>query len=183
MNVQFADGLLHFKDGSGTAYRSGMGIDYSKTAESQNEKNSMWHSMMSDKEAEDGMTEGQAMARGLKFGWDNIFESDGGKDLGKLGQGLHALQDAIAHEGARTSDHLGFNWSSIKKFGKDLYGSTAEAEKLTKSALIVLDVINGKKDNLKSGDTLDLRGMSSNQFKQFLDGLLKLGFKGTVKNE
>ena len=93
------------------------------------------------------------------------------------------MQDAIAHGGAKTSDHLGFNWSSFKKFGKDLYGSTGEAEKLTKSALIVLDVINGKKDNLKSGDTLDLRGMSSGQMKQFLDGLLKLGFTGTIKNE
>jgi RHS repeat-associated protein len=49
-----------------TAYRTG--IDYSKTAESQDEKNSIWHSMMSDKEAEDGITEAQAMNRGLKFG-------------------------------------------------------------------------------------------------------------------
>ena len=129
------------------------------------------------------MTEDQTMARGLKFGWDNIFESDGGKDLGKLGQGLHVLQDAITHGRVKTSDHLGHNLSSLKKFGKDLYSSTAEAEKLTKSALIVLDVINGKNENLKSGDTLDLGGMSGDQLKQFLGGLLKLGFTGTVKNE
>jgi len=37
--------------------------------------------------------------------------------------------------------------------------------------------------NFRGSLQLDLRGMSSNQFKQFLDGLLKLGFKGTVKNE
>lgn len=43
--------------------------------------------MMSDKEAESGMTREQATARGLKFGQDNIFSSDGGKDLGKFEQG------------------------------------------------------------------------------------------------
>jgi RHS repeat-associated protein len=33
--VRFADGLLHLKDGGTTAYRSGMGNDYSKTKMSQ----------------------------------------------------------------------------------------------------------------------------------------------------
>ncbi len=163
-----------------TAYRKD--INYSKTAESQDEKNSRWHSMMSDEESENGMKEQQAMERGLKFGWDNIFASNAGKDLEKLGQGIHALQDAIAHKGAKTNDHLGFNLSSFKMLTNDMYGSTAEAEKLTKSAFIVLDVINGKKNNLKDGDSLDLRGMSSSQLNQFLNGLVKLGFTGKVNN-
>lgn len=62
------------------------------------------------------MTEQQSLDRGLKFGLDNIFGSDGGKDLGKLGQGIHALQDAIAHREASTNNHLGWNASSFGNF-------------------------------------------------------------------
>ncbi|MDR6528987.1 hypothetical protein J2787_004428 [Chryseobacterium rhizosphaerae] len=67
-NVHFVDGTFHLKNGSGTAYRTGVGINYSMTAKSQGEANSKWHSMMSDQEAEDGITEYQAMSRGLSFG-------------------------------------------------------------------------------------------------------------------
>jgi RHS repeat-associated protein len=166
-----------------TYYRNG--IDYSKTAESQDEKNSRWHAMMSNKEAEDGMTEDDATLRGLQFGWDNIFasvSSTGTVSLGQLGQGLHALQDAIAHRGVKTNDHLGWNWSSTKKLANDMYGSRWEAANLTKSALVVIDVLKGKKSNLKSGDRLDLRGMSSSQLNKFLQALMKQGFVGTVLN-
>lgn len=62
--------------------------------------------MMSDLEADRGMTRKEAMERGLKFGWDNIFAQEEGEDLGKLGQGIHALQDAMAHQGVKTGDHL-----------------------------------------------------------------------------
>lgn len=93
----------------------------------------MWHSMMSDAEA-----------RGLKFGWDNIFSSDGGKNLGKLGQGLHALQDAIAHNGRKTSDHLGLNFPSIGAMYNDMYGSTENAENLTRSAGVLVKLMAGK---------------------------------------
>lgn len=63
-------------------------IDYSATVESQDEKNSMWHSMRSDQKAAEGMTREQATTRGLEYGWNTIFESvyDGGTDLGKLGK-------------------------------------------------------------------------------------------------
>jgi hypothetical protein len=163
-----------------------MGIDYSKTASSQDETNSKWHAMMSDDEERNGMQEIEAMQRGLKFGWDNIFEyasSEGDSKIGNLGQGLHALQDAIAHKGVRTSDHLGLNFSSFMRLSKDMYGSQNEAGRLTRSALIVVDVLRGKKTNLKDGESLDLRGMSSRQLNQFLTSLVKLGFKGTVRNE
>lgn len=185
-NVQFVDGTLHLKNGSGTAYRTGVGINYNMTAKSQDEANSKWHSMMSDQEAEDGMTEYQAMSRGLSFGWDNIFayaNSSGDSKIGNLGQGLHALQDAIAHKGAKTDDHLGFNVSSAKKLTKDMYGSTHEAALLTKSALIVVGVIRGEKADFKKGETLDFRGMSKNQINQFVQALLKQGFQGTIKNQ
>ncbi|SFQ36559.1 hypothetical protein, partial [Parafilimonas terrae] len=73
--------------------------------------------------------------------------------------------------------------TSMKKLMNDMYRSTYEAANLTRSVLIVVDVLKGNKSNLKDGDTLDLRGMSSAQLTQFLQALLKQGFKGTVHNQ
>ncbi len=161
-------------------YRSGdEGIDYSPTAESQDEKNSMWHSMMSDEEAANGMTREQATLRGLEFGWNSIFESNG-QDLGKIGQGIHALQDAIAHKGASTNQHLGYNISSMRMMLNDMYGSQKEAAALTKTATAVIAVLQGKTTKLKDGDKLDARGMSSDQMNFFINKLSSSGFKGTI---
>ncbi len=175
--AQYIDGVLHpftnIQD-----YRSG--IDYSATEESQDEKNSVWHSMMSDNEAAGGMKEAEATARGLAFGWNKIFGSHGGKDLGQLGQGLHALQDAIAHEGVKTNDHLGPNVSSIANGLNDLYGSTKVASNLTKSALTVLNLLQGNKVTLRPGDTLDVRGMSAEQIKQVQQLLQDQGYNTSI---
>ncbi|RYU91840.1 hypothetical protein [Emticicia agri] len=138
--------------------------------------------MMSDAEAEAGMTEKQAMERGLKFGWDNIFASKG-TDLGKIGQGLHALQDAYAHKGMKTSDHLGWNISSVWQTGFiDMYSSRLQAFNITRSAIVVLDLIQGKDTNIKDGDRLNLTGMSNQQFLYIIKSLRKKGFEGTIHN-
>jgi hypothetical protein len=92
------------------------------------------------------------------------------------------LQDAIAHKGVSTNGHLGFNLSSFMKLATDMYGSKSEAANLTRSALIVVDVLKGNQSNLKDGDNLDLRGMSSGQTIQFLQALIKQGFAGTIHN-
>jgi RHS repeat-associated protein len=179
--ARFGDFMLHPLEFNPHPYRPK--IDYTKTAESQDEKNSQWHSMMSDAESNAGMTRERAMKRGLRFGWDNIFASKGGKDLGKLGQGLHALQDAIAHGGMKTNDHLGANWSSVSQtLGTDMYGSTTEASRLTWSATIVTELLQGKTVNLKDGDNLTVTGMSGKQLKQVMTLLVKQGFQGTLKN-
>jgi hypothetical protein len=135
--------------------------------------------MMSDNEAENGMTEKEAYQRGLEFGWDNIFSS-GGKDVSKIGQGIHALRDAIAHEGCKTNDHLGFNRKFFGKMMNDLYGSTETAASLTKTAVIVVGALQGKKTSLKKGDTLDIRGMSSKQTTTFFQKLIDSGFRGKL---
>ncbi len=182
--VRFADHFGHNLGAKGhLAYRKG--IDYSLTKDSQEEYNSHWHSMMSDHEADEGMSKRTAMIRGLKFGWDNIFAQETKEDLGKLGQGLHALQDAYAHKGMSTAEHLDFkNLSAWKQtFGKDMYGNTKAASQITRSAIIVLDLITGKKVHLKHGDSLNLTGMSSEQFNRIAKMLLKQGFRGTIKNE
>lgn len=155
------------------------GIDYSATSASQDEKNSVWHSMMSNQEQADGMTNEEAYKRGLEFGWKNIFDSKG-KDLGKIGQGIHALQDAIAHRGASTNEHLGKNMSSVKMMINDMYGSTTEAAALTKTATSVIGILQGKNISLKDGDKLDIRGMSKQQINTFLDKLYQSGFNGKL---
>lgn len=186
---RIADMMLHGVSPYKThlAYRFAL-IDYSVTADSQEEKNSHWHSMMSNEEAERGMTRQQSLKRGLKFGWDNIFSQKDGENLGKLGQGIHALQDAIAHEGVKTSDHLfgnsfSENFSSLKKFTNDMYGSTYKASLITNSAIIISGLVQGKNVGLKSGETLLLNGMSSNQLHLVIQLLRKQGFEGTIKNE
>jgi RHS repeat-associated protein len=163
------------------------GIDYSKTAASQDEANSTWHSMMSNAEADAGMTESQATTRGLRFGWDNIFASDGGKDLGKLGQGIHALQDAIAHGGVSTREHLfgglfdfGDNISSMGKFANDLYGSTQDADNLTRTAGILTRLMGGQEVKYKKNEELHFKGMSGSQVDKSVKLLINSGFRGTI---
>lgn len=154
--------------GHGTSHHYRYDVDYSPTAYSQDESNSKWHSMMSDAEQASGMTHGQAMERGLQFGWSNIFAQKGGLDEGKLGQGLHALQDAYAHQGASTNEHLGANKSSVEMLTNDMYGDTSKAERITMSAVTVLSLFN--KDNkgagLSDGMSLDFSGMSRRQIRE-----------------
>jgi hypothetical protein len=126
------------------------------------------------------MSEKEAMLRGLKFGWDNIFAQENGEDLGKLGQGIHALQDAFAHEGAKTNDHLGKNFQSVGMLVNDMYGSTKKAASITKSALIVSSLVQGKKVNLRDGDTLNFTGMTSEQLSRVMRIIMKRGFEGRL---
>ncbi len=165
-SVLFMDNAMH---GTNNAYRGG--IDYSKTQFSQEEWHSNWHSMMSDQEAESGMTHGQATQRGLAFGWKNIFDQQKGEDIGKLGQGLHALQDAYAHKGASTDEHLGknnlgiYNESARNMLYNDAYGNTDQADLITQSAGIVLQLFKGNTSSLQNGMSLDFTGLSSDQLK------------------
>ncbi|WP_461788704.1 RHS repeat domain-containing protein [Pedobacter sp.] len=173
----FFDSTLHPLETNDHNYRKG--IDYSKTAESQLEKNSRWHSMMSDAEAEAGMTERQALFRGLKFGWDNVFASKG-SNLEKYGQGIHALQDAVAHRGARTNHHLGVNTVSVAMFYNDLYGSTKDAEALTRSAAVVAGLMAGRNVKFEKDEIMNFQGMSGDQLESAIKLLLNKGYTGTI---
>lgn len=160
LNILGTDNFFHATDHH---YR--YDIDYSLTAKSQDESNSRWHSMMSNAEQKNGKTHGQAMRRGLEFGWSNIMAQQKGLNEGLLGQGLHALQDAYAHKGASTNEHLGFNWSSAGMVNNDMYGDTSKAELITQSAVTVLSLFNKDNNgaNLKNGMQLDFTGMSKSQ--------------------
>ncbi len=163
-SVLKVDNILH---GTNNSYRKG--IDYSKTQFSQEEWRSNWHAMMSDAEATEGMTHEEAMQRGLSFGWGNIFAQQNEQDVGKLGQGLHAIQDAYAHNDASTDEHLGVNQSSAKMMWNDMYGSTSKAELITKSAGVLLQLFEG---NTSSSRVLEKSG-----FKQTAQKAGKLIFE------
>ncbi|MCC6401606.1 MAG: hypothetical protein IT227_12655 [Flavobacteriales bacterium] len=156
-------------------------IDYSVTRNSQEEDHSHWHAMRSDAEASGGMTPEQATQRGLEYGWGKIFACQGeALNALDLGQGLHALQDAEAHFGASTNEHLGLNLSSLwhvaydsgKRGGDQLDG----AKSLTESAVRVMEIMNGGTALLKDGVQLNLRGTSVEQRGQIRQMLGKSGF-------
>jgi hypothetical protein len=186
--VLFFDNILHFTWNSynevgstGLIAKGAFYPNYDVTADSQDEANSHFHSMMSDAEAQGGLTHYESTQRGLKFGWGNVFSQEYAKDEGKLGQGYHALQDAMAHQGAASDEHLGTNWSSVKMMYNDMYGNTDMAQKLSKSAMIVYGVIADRftKRGLSNmnGKELYLPGVSDKQIER-LDAKLKAkGYK------
>jgi hypothetical protein len=145
-----------------------LNIDYNPTELSQDECNSTWHSMMSNAEQKGGMTHTEAMNRGFQFGWENIFAQKDGYDEGKLGQGLHALQDAYAHQGASTNEHLGINVSSAKMLQNDMSGNTSNADFITNSAVAVFSLLRGNSNGvgLSDGMQFNFTGMSKKQLSQ-----------------
>ncbi|MEZ4724363.1 MAG: RHS repeat-associated core domain-containing protein [Candidatus Kapaibacterium sp.] len=160
------------------------GIDYTPTSESQAESNSKWHAMMSNEEADKGMSHSEAMNRGFEFGWDNILDQSEGLDVGKLGQGLHALQDAYAHKGASTKEHLTakptsfYSVTSMYYMINDLYGETNEANHITMSAGIILQAMNGNSSvYTKNGVLLNLEGMTKMQLEKTENILQNAGFE------
>jgi RHS repeat-associated protein len=156
----------------GQRYRKG--IDYSGTAESQNtsaKENSSWHSMSADGEK---ITRSAAMKRGQAFGWGKVIEAgiEAGKNggVGKfeedspgiqaLGQGIHALQDAIAHQGTDMDNHDLINDMSPSK--QDI----TKAENAAFNSIIVAEVIGGDYRNVKNGMSVDLTGTTTGQYNQ-----------------
>ena len=166
-----------------TNYRSG--IDYSSTDLSQkNDIHNMWHSMMSDDEASKGMTQEQASKRGLEYGWDKILEGGANKDDKALGQGIHALQDAYAHEGVQNSKHTQFFTypsSFVKYTTNDAYGSTKDASTITKSAGIINKLLRGEKVEFDKNQELNFRGANNEQLFKIVNLLFESGFNGKIK--
>lgn len=158
---------------------------YSATAGSQNDDlaNVVRHAMRSSA-MNDNRSASEAITDGLRFGWDHIWkaaQSGVSSDItssfmSNFGVGLHALQDAYAHEGATMDEHLGYNFSSAGRLLYDAIGSTRNARRITESAIIVLELLKGTFSGSLHGATLDLSGMSSAQFNQIILGLEKLGY-------
>jgi RHS repeat-associated protein len=142
------------------------------------------HSMRSDSEAihhelgiSTGVSREDARLRGLKFGWDNVFEAakaggiddiyrnQGAKE--HFGIGIHALQDAYAHQGASWQEHSTSN---------DVFGTTSQAADITESAIVVIEILNGNFENYFDrrgrGMSLNLEGMGADQKLKVIGALI-----------
>lgn len=154
-------------------------FDYEITKDSQDDKHVHWHSMMSDAEANEGMSPLDASYRGLQFGWGLLFKQIGdGINGTELGQAQHAFQDADAHFGASINDHLGTNLSAIWFLGNDAGmkgGSQLTGSKsITNSSIIIMEILNGTFVNVNENTTLRLFG-TTNEQKQILNEKLNKG--------
>jgi hypothetical protein len=172
-------------------------INYKKTEFSQDTKWSgqgfnynIWHSMRSNWEKKmfdigspEGISAEHAQERGMAFGWSKIFESASYGKLSKLkmnqpgieawGQGMHALQDGMAHAGVSMSEHSVVN---------DMYGSINTAQELTNSAITVHSVMSGDMDTFnkmhKGGVAkLNLKGISQDNLRELYHAAEKQGKK------
>jgi RHS repeat-associated protein len=162
--------------------RTGNWLD-NATANSQNTASpdeSKRHSMEGDNET---IGAEAARKRGQEFGWENIFKAAesgtpdkwgvGSAAAKSFGVGVHALQDSKPHNGTKMSGH------SIKKdmaMGKDGKKAYDDAVKMTESALIIVEVLNGNFSHVQNGTTFDLSGMNADQKTKLIDALKKGNF-------
>ncbi len=176
------------------------GINYNKTADSQHEKNSRYHSMMSDAEyAREILTYKGSMERGMSFGWDKILTAaTATMDLGDFGQGLHALQDAYSHYGRSTWQHLGApyftdadrgipdNAQALYMCARDgfpqAFGVQEKTMNITMSAMIVFDLFRGQSRSLKKAlkmgvSQFDFTGMNQNQLNKVVSKFKQAGIE------
>jgi RHS repeat-associated protein len=159
-------------------------INYSGTANSQvtdykgqGYNYNIWHSMRSGwEEGNSTISSSGAMERGMQFGWNKVFESaesgslndlkGNSKGIQAFGQGLHALQDAYAHEGRSDvgASHL-YN---------DRYGDTSQAENISGSAVTVHNLLSGNYSAFKGSNKISFTatGMTNAQLSQVMKAAL-----------
>jgi len=159
----------------------GANQDYSYNSHTDQHNENIRHSMLSPEEKVFGLTEDFAMRRGMQFGWSMIFESanlalqkgekiddlkENSVEIQTLGVGVHALQDAIAHEGR---EDVGLEHLAI-----DTYGTT-DAAILSGKTGYVFALLTHDYKKLDSQETLNisLTGMNDEQRKKVLGELQK----------
>ncbi|HEY4831119.1 MAG TPA: RHS repeat-associated core domain-containing protein [Waddliaceae bacterium] len=149
----------------------------------------IWHSMRStweekqyDKGLPGGISAEQAMYRGMHFGWDNIFSSAktgklknmeiGSQAIEQFGQGVHALQDAYAHQGRADVgiSHILDDRNEVNK---------GQAIEITRSAVFTHLLISGDFETLNGKGIQDgsisitTTGMNSDQISQVINAAKK----------
>ncbi|MEP4093948.1 RHS repeat-associated core domain-containing protein [Reichenbachiella sp.] len=183
------------------SYKDNEGYLYSETANSQvtawrgkGYNYNVWHSMRSPWEKKQynarkgGISAQGAMTRGMRAGWNKVFESASRGKLSELkknsvgiqqfGQGVHALQDAYAHEGISIEEHELFDSKTIN----DRTGDTSQAVEISTSAVMVHSIISGDSDTFnnmlkKGNNSLDLKGISGGNLMRLNSEIRKNGGK------
>jgi hypothetical protein len=180
-NSKYLGYLRHPEYGYGAWLRKGWNDN--STLNSQNTASpieSKRHSMEADDES---IGSDAARVRGQEYGWENVFKAAEsgtpdawsiGSDAAKsFGVGLHALQDSKPHDGTKMSGH---NINKDMGRGREGKKAYADAMKITESALMVVEVLNGNFSNVKHGTSFDLSGMNEEQKKKFISALSKGNF-------
>jgi RHS repeat-associated protein len=182
---------MTFNGGKELKYgRFGVAYGKGKTAKSQDDTSASatWHSMRSTQDVIDGMSAKEAKERGMSFGWDMVLEAGATGDVHSLGQGIHALQDADAHEGASMHQHLGtdedgdYTSEAKKMLYNDAFGDTYDAERWSNTALTVYGLLQGDEKVIKKSldergnIKLDFTGVSDENIEKVQSALAKKGY-------
>jgi hypothetical protein len=145
--------------------------------------------MRSTQDVKDGMTSEQAKERGMSFGIDMILSAAKTGSIEDLGQGLHTLMDADAHEGASMEQHLGKNKhghytkEAKQMLYNDQFGETKDAEKWSKAGVAIFGILQGNQDVIKkltdkNGNIqLDLSGISDANIQKIQTAISEKGVK------
>ncbi len=142
--------------------RFGVHFNKGNTKDSQQDDpvHAKWHSMLSTLDVSMGVNEAEAKERGMSYGWDMVIGAGMTGSLYDLGQGVHALQDADAHEGASMNDHLGkddgsYTWSAKQMLYNDLNGNTNDAERWSNAAMTIFGLLQGDKGIINNATDRD----------------------------
>ena len=177
----------------GVTYEGGI-ADATKNSQMDDPYYVRWHSMMTDEEERNGMTHEFAKERGKDFGWDAILTGSKNKDFGLQMQGIHALQDADAHDGATMGEHLNFADHILEApymTIHDCIGFSMEAEQYTNSGLTILGllgtdqkVINSilEKNTYDGKVYIGMHGTSDENINKVRDALIEKGYKNIYLN-
>lgn len=93
-----------------------------------------------------------------------------------MGQGVHALQDAVAHAGTDMAHHS--TWQDIHP-GKKTW---EEATNVTEGAILVAEIMSGNSKHLSEGMSINISGMNNSQLEKLTTKLIaEMGEKGVKK--
>ena len=90
------------------------------------------------------------------------------KGIQALGQGIHALQDAVAHQGTDMEHHS--IWNDMRLSKRDYNEATA----VTEGAVLVTEIMSGNGSHLSDGMSINVSGMNREQFNTFISAVVSV---------
>jgi RHS repeat-associated protein len=172
-------------------------IDYSKTQNSQSEDYDAQLLHGTRTLAESNVVSAEfAVSRSVQNAWDNLFQSAehghinsftiNSEGMEKFGLALHTFQDVNAHQGAifHPSWHEGLFDGMLSRHNEhslwnDIYPESVAYQKaifMSKSVVVIHQVLTGDFSNVKRMKNIYTDGMSSEQFGELSASFAKGGY-------